>query len=425
MTTPALHPQEQLQQQEQQQQDTPPPQLQHHRHHHHELVQQSVPLLTAIPDNSSDLNSSGSSGPRVDTQPQLHQSALHPVPAPTPALALALAPAPAPPHHQPTTRKLTADPSATPQHSRLRRNKTQADDSTLRERDPNTSSPASAARRLLRKPGPGLLARLRLLDTRSKTRPSLDSTHSDDPRNVGRIPEHQLRQLDQLHKDHQIVVDRRGQPWRGPTPPQLESSLPGAADAGTTPTSATLTAAGASLQSSIMAAMMHEDSDLSSIISTSDRLALSESEDSEVPVDNQKYRLPDLGKSRGSSRNGFVLEDGSVADRDRPPTPPPKDTFDLSRSNTFNSTDDLTNTGPGLILQPIWALTGGIYIHTLKGVFLKSALTIDCHQTPSKPLRYQRAFHQSPLLQLQLERSTMRQTKSKSGSRRHQRFLKD
>jgi hypothetical protein len=103
------------------------------------------------------------------------------------------------------------------------------------------------------------------------------------------------------------VVDKRGTAWAGQTAPQLDVDIP--ADGGTFS----------------MANLMHE-SDASSIISVSDRMVPSDSEPETDPhTDLQKYRLPDMGKSRGSSRNGFMLEDGNLMERERAPTPPPKD----------------------------------------------------------------------------------------------------
>jgi hypothetical protein len=144
--------------------------------------------------------------------------------------------------------------------------------------------------------------------------------------------------IDSFHsQNHEIVVDKRGTAWSGPLPPPEQA--PGAQPTsreGSDTSSAEAPAKGRggsassrllALFSAAMAGTVHE-SDASSIISVSDRLVPSDSEpepEIDPHTDTQKYRLPDLGKSRGSSRNGFVLEDGSVMERERAPTPPPKD----------------------------------------------------------------------------------------------------
>lgn len=193
-------------------------------------------------------------------------------------------------------------------------------------RDPNT--PVASSKQTSRKPSPRLLERLHLLSAR---KPTSTEEHDQAP---GRIPESQIQAIDHFHsQNRQIVVDKKGSTWSGPGlqpqatgggVPQLSLELDNTfqfqfpADSGSD--------SSALLPSSAMAGMVHE-SDASSIISVSDRYAPSDSESEQDPhTDTQKYRLPDLGKSRGSSRNGFVLEDGRLLERDRPPTPPPKDT---------------------------------------------------------------------------------------------------
>jgi archaellum component FlaC len=86
----------------------------------------------------------------------------------------------------------------------------------------------------------------------------------------------------------------------------------------------------------------HEDSDISSVVS--DRPVLSDSDDSDELLDTQKYRLPDVGKSRGSSRNGFILEDGSIAGRDVV-SPPPNDAPNNRYSGNFTAEDVTAGAG--------------------------------------------------------------------------------
>lgn len=157
----------------------------------------------------------------------------------------------------------------------------------------------------VRKPSPGLLERIKLLNTIRQARQAATIE-------VGRIPEDDIKRIEQLRREQENKITRRGRAWSGPAAPQLGLPLP---SPGEDDFFAAVQMAGAHVHGS----------DVSSIISVSDRMAPSDSENEDQHMDTQKYRLPDLGKSRGSSRNGFVLEDGSTMERDRPPTPPPKD----------------------------------------------------------------------------------------------------
>ncbi|KAI5923297.1 cortical protein KAR9-domain-containing protein [Camillea tinctor] len=74
-----------------------------------------------------------------------------------------------------------------------------------------------------RKPSPGLAARLKALGFGSARQSSSPSTPSQVER-VGRLPEDQLRLIDQNHQNNStsLVVQRRGRPWKGAgTPLQL------------------------------------------------------------------------------------------------------------------------------------------------------------------------------------------------------------
>lgn len=206
----------------------------------------------------------------------------------------------------------------------------------LSPRDPNT--PVADSKRSLRKPSPRLLERLHLLSgARKRSSAAAATTTTGTDQTPGRIPDSYIQLLDKFHsQNREIVVDKRGTAWSGPqaqqsalgaAAPRLDLVLDGHPQLPAEGGSGGLL----SLFTSPMAGTVHE-SDASSIISVSDRLVPSDSEpelDLDPHTDTQKYRLPDLGKSRGSSRNGFVLEDGSVIDRERAPTPPPKD-FPLS-----------------------------------------------------------------------------------------------
>lgn len=79
-----------------------------------------------------------------------------------------------------------------------------------------TSEPTSAeknnGRSIFRRLSPALAARVKLLDGSNKT-PSAPRTAN----NVGRIPEEHLKELDSLHQDLSIRVQRKGQAWAGTT----------------------------------------------------------------------------------------------------------------------------------------------------------------------------------------------------------------
>jgi hypothetical protein len=206
----------------------------------------------------------------------------------------------------------------------------------------NISTPTQNRKPFLRKPSPGLLARIRLLDTRRTTLSNADQAAAVE---VGRIPEDQLRRIEQLRRKQEIEIQRRGRAWSGPAAPQLGLSLPSAAEDD-------LSAA------VLMAAHVHS-SPVSSIISVSDRMMPSDSENEDHHLDKHKYRLPDLGKSRGSSRNGFILEDGSTMERDRPPTPPPKDAPPSYRNSYHGGDVDESQSGNASDQESVYSFNPG------------------------------------------------------------------
>ncbi|GFG25695.1 hypothetical protein IFM61606_05647 [Aspergillus udagawae] len=61
---------------------------------------------------------------------------------------------------------------------------------------------------ILRRLSPGLAARVKLLDGSSRV-----STPSRSPGNVGRIPEEHIKELDSLHQNLSIKVERKGRSW--------------------------------------------------------------------------------------------------------------------------------------------------------------------------------------------------------------------
>ncbi|KAJ5669690.1 hypothetical protein N7462_010760 [Penicillium macrosclerotiorum] len=89
---------------------------------------------------------------------------------------------------------------------------------SLHEDDPVSPEPTSAEKHtsrpnIFRRLSPALAARVKLLDGSNKV-----TSAPRNPNNVGRIPEEHLKELDNLHQDLSIKVERRGQTWSGPTP---------------------------------------------------------------------------------------------------------------------------------------------------------------------------------------------------------------
>jgi hypothetical protein len=143
-----------------------------------------------------------------------------------------------------------------------------------------------------------------------------DSTRSQASQ-IGRISEDKIQRLDEFHKDRSIRIQRRGTAWSGtgsqagtPLIPQLTGeSIP--------------TLALAMDQSPPPSF----ESDRSSFVSTSDRVLPSDSEAGDaLSEDTQKYRLPDITKTKSLSQTIAETDTSTDTELTRAPTPPPKDT---------------------------------------------------------------------------------------------------
>lgn len=181
-----------------------------------------------------------------------------------------------------TTQPLTRPPSATP-------------------------STASSTAPSFRKPAPGLAARLKALGFGSSKKSSPDPTPPASEL-VGRLDEHQLRQLDEKHLAGSIssVISRRGRPWRGAGASSTLRSF--ASQPNLRPTSA--------------------------ISDQSPRLPEIKAPDP-LEMDTQKYRLPDHTNGNGTkvtleTRREHLqrqpLAPSPARSATPPPPPPPKDT---------------------------------------------------------------------------------------------------
>ncbi|EPS33889.1 hypothetical protein PDE_08851 [Penicillium oxalicum 114-2] len=79
--------------------------------------------------------------------------------------------------------------------------------------EPSSAEKAAGKPGIFRRLSPALAARVKLLDSTAKV-----TSAPRDPKSVGRIPEEQLKVLDNQHKDLSIKVEKRGQAWSGPLP---------------------------------------------------------------------------------------------------------------------------------------------------------------------------------------------------------------
>jgi hypothetical protein len=191
--------------------------------------------------------------------------------------------------------------------------------------------------KLARNVSPGLLARMKFLNQGN-------DAASKKEVDIGRIDEDEIRRLDAFHKRRSFGIERRGTAWSGigpPPPGHPLSSQPG------TPQETPLMVPQVTGESVPPLAMEADtESDHSSIVSTSDKLAPSIS-DAEDVLDMQKYRLPDVERKSLSitqtppevptevptevpivpSQPPEIQPESEPAPAEEmPPTPPPKDT---------------------------------------------------------------------------------------------------
>ncbi|KAH9864686.1 hypothetical protein J1614_010622 [Plenodomus biglobosus] len=196
---------------------------------------------------------------------------------------------------------------------------------------------------------------------------------------IGRIDADKLRRLDEGHRDLSLNIERRGTAWGGvlkkkknkeeeeeeqeekkgkeqdvPLIPQqaedmgksdstpLPSSQPEAATTTTTTTTTTITPPLPPPSATTMEPDF--ESDHSSVVSTSDKVLPSESEADEA-MDMQKYRLPDITKTKQNLNTPLPPADMTTANTtdttpSRAPTPPPKDTPPIPQAEEVSVLDD-------------------------------------------------------------------------------------
>ncbi|KAJ5583259.1 hypothetical protein N7535_001879 [Penicillium sp. DV-2018c] len=96
-------------------------------------------------------------------------------------------------------------------------------ESNTEERTPPAEATSAGRTSFLRRLSPALAARVKLLDGSNKS-----ATQSRNANAVGRIPQEHLKELDSLHQDLSIKVQRKGQAWTAtatsPHPPEFKRS---------------------------------------------------------------------------------------------------------------------------------------------------------------------------------------------------------
>lgn len=150
---------------------------------------------------------------------------------------------------------------------------------------------------------------MKLLDIRNKSRVTGSPALCQDK--IGRIPESQLQELERLHQEQIVRVQRTGRSWSNPQH-HIDLQL-----------------ADGSLPIPDMEATSEPESEHSSVISISDRDIHTDSEHSDgvdvLEADNLKYRIPDTQKAAHDIETPPDTDPASAASTERPPTPPPKD----------------------------------------------------------------------------------------------------
>jgi hypothetical protein len=228
--------------------------------------------------------------------------------------------------------------------------------------------------KLARNVSPGLLARMKFLNQGNDSSSSSNKNNQD----VGRIDEDELRRLDELHKRRGFNIERRGTAWNGIGPPPDTSDTPSLPPPDTPPVSQVNTPPAPQIQvvplapqaqtppvpqadtplgpeavdtplvpqstgESVPALAMEPDteSDHSSVVSTSDKVMPSESEAEGDDVrDMQKYRLPDITKTKSLSQTVTATPEAAVPVEVPPPPPPPKDTPPIEEVSVLDDNND-------------------------------------------------------------------------------------
>ncbi|KFH47308.1 hypothetical protein ACRE_019330 [Hapsidospora chrysogenum ATCC 11550] len=249
-----------------------------------------------------------------------------------------------------------------------------------RQPQPSASAPASA----IRKTSPGLAARLKALGfgAASAKKPASPPTPSVHDR-VGRLDEHQLRQLDEKHQaasSHPVIV-RRGRPWKGAgailtsrkpdrhlDPSRLQPPGP---ESITTTTITTTTVAADPHPTTTPPPHSPISSRSASDLDSSPQLPEIRTPEP-LAMDTQKYRLPDHTNGNGTkvtldTRREHIerdtrppAPDDDDQDVATPPPPPPKETPPADTPPATSGSGDFVP-GLGSYFTPGHNRPGSIY----------------------------------------------------------------
>ncbi len=231
----------------------------------------------------------------------------------------------------------------------------------------SSSLSAPVLHQLPRKPSPGLAARLKALGFGAALQKDQPASSPHQPDHIGRLPEDQLRQIDEKHQAGSSVpvIERRGRPWKGAgfVVARLPSSVSSLAGGRTNHAEVSAADAGADYDANYDANSTASNTDGSIantaivVVTTPDdkankaqSAAAAVSTDSFLPeirpskpleMDTNKYRLPDHTNGNGTkvqldTRQQHIARDSNpstssnsltqLVSSDVPPPPLPKDT---------------------------------------------------------------------------------------------------
>ncbi len=188
----------------------------------------------------------------------------------------------------------------------------------------SSAANSSTHSRLQRKLSPGLAARMKLLDITNRKSRVLSSPALGTDK-IGRIPESQIRGLENLYQNQPCEIQRRGRARSHNDRPSTVDSL--------TPSQAFTSDKIPGTQE-----LDGDSSDRSSIISTeANMLEPSGDELDPLEIETHKYRLPDMGKFLQTSEEALPMVDDVQSTSDAiPPPVPAKDGPVLSPRNGAN-----------------------------------------------------------------------------------------
>ncbi|KAJ5619890.1 hypothetical protein N7510_003874 [Penicillium lagena] len=192
---------------------------------------------------------------------------------------------------------------------------------------------------ILRRLSPALAARVKLLDGGNKASASRNAS------TVGRIPEAHLKELDSLHQDLSIRVERKGQAWAGLTLTSTSPEQHQNASSTSQQHDRSRYDPGQRLEHTDVAVVGSALSDLTTAHTECPDLSPSSSMSVAEPAPAQLRADPDTAEPRSSGtsqdKTDFekYVEDTARKEEGGAPIPPPKDsprTYSLSSSSQFN-----------------------------------------------------------------------------------------